>query len=226
VVGVVAGVHHVAVALLGNAGMFCEKETKGDTSADVADRSFTFNTNAMCQKTGITVTEGRHYRITLIVPESDDWFDKSIWTDVRGFASDRPTHYLGMLFKRWWTESWFQPIVRVGRRGNFEYVLDPIEPLPKVPLGDCKAPGDPAPDPRKPASPEIRQAVKQCGGLVLTPSRKLVAEFTPRRSGELYIYVNDAMLLWPGMVNFFYDNNSGSAQGKIEPVLAPAVISR
>jgi hypothetical protein len=38
--------------------------------------------------------------------------------------------------------------------------------------------------------------------------------------------VNDAVLLWPGMVKYFYGNNSGSAQVTVAPVLAPAVISR
>jgi hypothetical protein len=58
------------------------------------------------------------------------------------------------------------------------------------------------------------------------PTRKLVAEFTPGRSGELYIFVNDAMWAWQSGWTYFYANNSGSAQVKIEPVLAPAVISR
>lgn len=226
VVGVVAGVHHMAVALLGNAGYFCEKESGSLASADATDRSFAFTTSSLCQNTGIGVTEGRRYRVTITIPPDDDWFDKSIWTDVRGFASDRATHYIGMPLKHWWTANWFQPVVRVGRRGNYEYLLEPAEPLPYVPLERCKAPGDPAADPSQPATAAVKQAVMQCGGQTLEPTRKLVAEFTPRRSGELYIYVNDAMLLWPGMVNFFYNNNSGSAQGKIEPVLAPAVISR
>jgi hypothetical protein len=225
VVGVVAGIHHMALALLGNGGYFCE-DGSSLQSADEADRSFTFKTDALCQKSGVSVTEGQRYRVTVTIPPDDDWFDRSIWTDARGFPTDRPTHYGGMLIKRWWTKNWFQPIVRVGRRGNYEYALEPVEPLPDVPLQDCAAPAEENADTSQPASPEIRQAVKQCGGQTLIPSRKLVAEFTPRKSGELFVYVNDAVLLWPGMVKYFYGNNSGSAQVTVAPVLAPAVISR
>ena len=226
VVGVISGVHHMAIALLGNGGYFCDAEATNPPSADVSDRSFTFKTTSLCHQTGIGLTEGRRYRLTITIPSDDDWFDKAIWTDVRGFATDRARHYLGMPLKHWWTANWFQPIARVGRRGNYEYLLDPIEPLPYVPIERCKAPDDPAPDPSEPATAEVKAAVKQCGGLKLEPTRKLVAEFTPRRSGELYIYVNDALLLWPGMLTFFYGNNSGSAQVTVSPVLAPAVIER
>ncbi|CAH1074673.1 hypothetical protein NTG1052_230009 [Candidatus Nitrotoga sp. 1052] len=33
-------------------------------------------------------------------------------------------------------------------------------------------------------------------------------EFTAKTSGELFRYVNDAVLLWPGKINLFYGNNS------------------
>jgi uncharacterized protein (DUF2235 family) len=226
IVGVVAGSHHLALALLSNGGQFCEDSPPKLQRADEADRNFTFKANELCQKSGVSVTEGQRYRITVEIPPDSDWFDRSIWTDVRGFPADRFTHYVGVLIRRWWTKNWFQPVVRVGRRDNFEYALEPVEPLPDVPLQDCAGPEEKNPDYSQPASPEIREAVKQCGGQNLLPSRKLVAEFTPRKSGELFVYVNDAVLLWPGMVKYFYGNNSGSAQVTVAPVLAPAVISR
>lgn len=227
VVGLVAGIHHTALALFNNGGSLCEEGSVPPLQrADEADRTFTFTTNEVCQKSGVSVTEGQRYRVTVTIPPDDDWFDRTIWTDVRGFPTDRPTHYFGVLLRRWWTKNWFQPIVRVGRRDNYEYALEPVEPVPDVPLQDCPAPAEKNPDVSQPAPPEIRQAVKQCGGQTLLPSRKLVAEFTPRKSGELFVYVNDAVLLWPGMVKYFYGNNSGSAQVTIAPVLAPAVISR
>lgn len=226
VVGLVAGIHHMALALLSNGGYLCREGSFPLESADTADRTFPFKTSELCQKSGVSVTEGQRYRITLAIPPDDDWFDRTIWTDVRGFSTDRPTHYLGVPLRRWWTKNWFQPIVRVGRRDNYEYALEPVEPLPDVPLQDCPAPAEKNPDISQPAPPEIRQAVKQCGGQTLLPSRKLVAEFTPRKSGEIFVYVNDAVPLWPGMVKYFYGNNSGSAQVTVAPVLAPAVISR
>jgi hypothetical protein len=226
VAGVLACSYHVSATLLGNGGYFCDDSQHNLESADAADRSFNFDTKSLCQSTGIAVTEGRRYRITMTVPRDDDWFDKAIWADVRGFPTDRIHHYVALPLKRWWTKNWFQPIARVGRKGNFEYALEPDQPLPDVPLRSCDAPTEPGTNVSDPASTATRQAVKYCGGRILVPARKLVAEFTPRIGGELFMYVNDALLLWPQKTDLFYRNNSGSARVVISPVLAPEIISR
>jgi uncharacterized protein (DUF2235 family) len=43
-------------------------------------------------------------------------------------------------------------------------------------------------------------------------TRELVSDITANVSGELFIYVNDAVLAWPGTRDFFYRNNSGTAK--------------
>ena len=226
VVGVLACTYHMSATLLSNGGYFCDDSQRTLESADETDRSFNFDTKSLCQGTGIAVTEGRRYRITMTIPSDDDWFDKAIWTDVRGFPTDRIHHYLALPLKRWWTKNWFQPVARVGRKGNFEYALEPDQPLPDVPLRSCDAPTEPGTKVSDPASPATRQAVKYCGGRILIPARKLVAEFTPRIGGELFMYVNDALLLWPQKADLFYRNNSGTARVVISPVLAPEIIPR
>ena len=40
----------------------------------------------------------------------------------------------------------------------------------------------------------------------------LVAEITARRTGELVLYVNDAVIGLPGLTDVFYRNNGGRAQ--------------
>jgi hypothetical protein len=225
-VGVLACTYHMSATLLSNGGYFCDDSHRNLESADEADRSFNFDTKSLCQNTGIAVTEGRRYRITMTVPSDDDWFDKAIWTDVRGFPTDRIHHYLSLPLKRWLTKNWFQPIARVGRKGNFEYALEPDQPLPDVPLRNCDAPTELGTKVSDPASPATRQAVRYCGGRILVPARKLVAEFTPRIGGELFMYVNDALLLWPQKADLFYRNNSGTARVVISPVLAPEIIPR
>ena len=62
------------------------------------------------------------------------------------------------------------------------------------------------------------------GGKRLRPALELIADITPRASGELFLYVNDAVLLWPGYVNLFYRNNSGKAMVKVTAILADAII--
>ena len=102
------------------AGFFCpeEKNTGGD---------MTFRTDALCFPTGVEVVEGRRYRITLTT--DGNWFDRTDQVDVEGFASNNWLRYLGTPLKRWWGENWFKPIARIGRLGNDEYVLTPVDPL-------------------------------------------------------------------------------------------------
>ncbi|MET0599256.1 MAG: DUF2235 domain-containing protein [Mesorhizobium sp.] len=44
----------------------------------------------------------------------------------------------------------------------------------------------------------------------------LVAYLQPQSSGELYLYVNDAAVMLPGLVDAFYPNNRGSARLTVE----------
>ena len=46
-------------------------------------------------------------------------------------------------------------------------------------------------------------------------SRRLNEIIRPNRDGELFLYVNDAVLPIPGLSNFFYLNNTGTAQVKV-----------
>ena len=46
---------------------------------------------------------------------------------------------------------------------------------------------------------------------------RLTAEIKPKASGELYLYVNDAVIALPGVYNFF-DNNLGSAEVSVKKV--------
>jgi hypothetical protein len=58
------------------------------------------------------------------------------------------------------------------------------------------------------------------GGGVLNPDAKeLVAEIRARRSGELFLYVNDAVIPVPGLFDYFYRNNHGRADVKVEPLI-------
>lgn len=51
--------------------------------------------------------------------------------------------------------------------------------------------------------------------------RRLAAEIQARRTGELFLYVNDAVFLWPWFHT--YGNNKGNARVKIQRVEAPAM---
>lgn len=47
---------------------------------------------------------------------------------------------------------------------------------------------------------------------------KLTAEIKPKASGELYVYVNDAVFGLPGVYDFFYRHNHGSAEVRVSKV--------
>jgi hypothetical protein len=58
------------------------------------------------------------------------------------------------------------------------------------------------------------------GGPDQTPKR-FVAEITARRSGELFLFVNDAVLPLPNDWQFFYNNNTGTATVTVKAVTEP-----
>jgi hypothetical protein len=52
-------------------------------------------------------------------------------------------------------------------------------------------------------------------------SRRLNGIIRPNRDGELFLYVNDTVLPIPGLSNFFYLNNTGTAQVKVRRLQRP-----
>src|ERR1044071_9700839 len=54
----------------------------------------------------------------------------------------------------------------------------------------------------------------------------LVADITPAATGELYIYVNDAILAWQRRDGHtFYKNNNGKAKVTVTRLVAPAAVA-
>lgn len=92
----------------------------------------TFKLSDGCWNSGIRLDGGVTYRIKLRIAEP--WLDRGERSDVRGFlAGDAKTespivYFMFNPFKRHWSEPWFKPIARIGRRGNEEYVLNPLQP--------------------------------------------------------------------------------------------------
>jgi hypothetical protein len=68
------------------------------------------------------------------------------------------------------------------------------------------------------------EAVRRVGRDVL--KKELVAEFTARTTGELFLYVNDAVIGLPGLADYFYvrqaGRNFGTAKIKAEPITSSA----
>jgi hypothetical protein len=141
-----------------------------------------FETRDLCYPTGLKVTHGETYQISLAV--KTPWLDDTIPADLpKGFEKSTWAQLAGIPYKRLIWSNWFAPIIRVGSSG-FE------EQLP-----DFKADNEIAPD-------------KNAGS---EKSVRWTATFVPRSDGEVFVYVNDTSIFLPWLFTYFYNNNHGSA---------------
>lgn len=201
-------------------GQFCKSSPVGNTSKveKTVTSNSVFHTDDICWASGLVLEQGRSYRITLTTP--GDWVDRTTRTDVAGFHADNFRHIAATPLKRWWRENWFKPIARIGMIGNDEYVLNPTDTFEKysAPLYDngikqAKSSGG--------AHNTIRNGIAQnCTAAAATPDdcKVLVSEIKAQTTGELFLYVNDAVLMLPGVTDLFYRNNTGTARVTVEPM--------
>ncbi|MEH6434054.1 DUF2235 domain-containing protein [Massilia sp. DD77] len=205
--------NRVAFDALNSVGLVCEPTPGLEQDREDLSRSgrVAFMTNAPCLATGIVLQRGGRYRVTLKDPEGT-WFDRALHTDLGGFPTSSLVHRFGMPLKRWWSANWFAPIGRVGQYGNEEYVLEPIAPYlerryPAVPEFGGSL--------RCPIPPEDAKRLRASDA---TPAERkvLVAEVTAKSTGELFLFVNDAVVWPPNLHGYFYSNNLGSALVNVE----------
>jgi len=230
-------------------GAFCEADEVDKNQTEEARKqeaqqralndklgSATVDISSPCARTRLWLVAGRQYRIRIepglaeTAPGSFEkkpeyaWFDKGTPADVVGFGVDSLRHFAGMTLKHWWRENYFQPIARVGNIGNYEYPLHPAAPLPKVDFSTCKA--DAPADIESPAPLSARLEELGCEKRKeIQRNEVLIADITPDSTGELYVYVNDAVLFWDSRDHHkFYKNNSGKAQVTVTRTVAPATV--
>jgi hypothetical protein len=224
-------------------GQFCERDEVHKNKIEDQNEvlgSAGVDISSPCAPTHLWLVAGRQYRIEIAPGVGETapgtferkpefaWFDKGTPADVVGFGADTIPHYLGMTLKRWWRESYFQPIARVGDIGNYEYPLKPAAPLPKVDFSACKKISQTA-GPNDIESPALE--AKRLDELTceaekgIRRNEVLISDITPDSTGELYIYVNDAILFWDSRDHHrFYKNNSGRARITVTRTVAPATI--
>jgi uncharacterized protein (DUF2235 family) len=94
-----------------------ETEIAAQKSAGYGD---VFSTKDLCYPTGLKVTHGETYQISLAV--KDPWSDHGIPAGPEGFAKSTWKQLAGVPFKRLIWSNWFAPIVRVGGSGLDEYL--------------------------------------------------------------------------------------------------------
>lgn len=209
----------VALMLLNKAGIEIDKAVDSPCAATpglplvekLGPAASAFATHDACWASGLVLEKGARYRVRLDVGE--EWFDGGHRADLGGFDSDTVVHVLGWGLKQSWRGKWFQPIARIGVPGNDEYLLEPVAPFSQR---DGYKGRSQTPDPCLPLDDHTakRAAVNEP-----TPAdrRSMIAEITARTTGELFLYVNDAMLL-VGDRGCFTRNNRGTTTVSVERV--------
>ncbi|AMA60590.1 DUF2235 domain-containing protein [Bradyrhizobium sp. CCGE-LA001] len=206
-----------------------------------------FETSAMCWGSGLWIEKGRQYRLSMKVVEP--WFDRTTMSGTNGFTTSLFTsHGLGLASRRWYHADWFQPIARVGKWGTSEWPLVANNKRPADELPRKAAPALMQELPSRFAyapSPETvaNNGNKDCR-LIPTDkidaskmddakqewdaqnlAREFVADFIAPESGELFLYVNDAIQIVPflGPYGCYYSNNRGTAQVTLQRLPASPV---
>lgn len=177
-----------------------------------------FDASNVCWPSGIAVKAGRHYRAELEIADGDAWwFDRLERTDPAGFAGTDPKHLSAAVLKRSWAAHRFAPILRVGRLGLDEFPMTAVCP------GDAECESQTYEKPKvdglpifSPIPPNVAQRLVDDFPHPAAP-RKATLDFVAEHDGELYLYVNDALLPWPpsGGVWPFYRNNTGGGRLKV-----------
>jgi uncharacterized protein (DUF2235 family) len=166
-----------------SAGALCaEPPAKVTAVRDTPLTAGPFATSDPCWDTGLWVEEGVTYRVELNT--TAPWIDGDGYqTDVRGFAAADHGWRGGLVFYpgTLLKRWWGQPWFKpIARVGR---------------RGNDEYPLD---------------SVRANKTVPRNQAKILVARLTPTRSGELYLYVNDAVGI-PGMFGRYYRNNQGSA---------------
>lgn len=200
-----------------------------------------FDTASLCWATGLTVEKDHKYRIWIAI--KDPWFDRTIMSGVNGFQFYGVLQLVALPSRRWIRAEWFQPILRIGGQGTAEMPLaslDAAQPdrLPRrraengrkidrpIQVEDTPEFADPTGGLRRrwPNFDAKFGSFEPLKGDALAAAREIwsrqdlarlmVADFVATESGELFLYVNDAIQVFPffGPFQLYYGNNSGTAE--------------
>jgi hypothetical protein len=193
---VVSALNKTAFEVADSMGAFCE-DPKLENSTGVerlGAAPSSFKTNDMCNDTGNWLQEGVRYEVIVTIDPKDPWIDGVKDTDPirdRGCADT-----LGVA-----EGSFLHYLATLAKRWWAEPYFKPIARVGR--FGNDEY----ALDPVGPTT------LGKCLNMRLT------AEIKPKASGELYFYVNDAVIALPGVSNFFYrHNNLGSAEVSVKRV--------
>ena len=185
---VISGVSRTVFSVVDSYGSFCSVEAKAQPTSITSDYSgpLTFYPFEQCWPSGLAAEKGATYRVVMNIADTmGSWKDDTLEADLQGNLENHwPwTAISAWPAKRYLWENYYKPVARIRTRAKN----------------------------RKAGQDEY----------VLNPtflsSRKrydcLVSDFTAQSSGELFFFVNDAIIYgWPNAVKPTYKNNNGKAE--------------
>lgn len=145
----------------------------------------------VCHATGIWLEQGQKYTITVTPPDPKD--SDHAWRDGDGtIVSTRGRLNSGFVTKVKEAIKW--PLKR-------HLFVEPFKVIARVgSIGSDERVLEPDED---------------------TRTNRLDVQIIPKRSGELFLYANDAVWGWPGKRNYFYEDNSGKATISVQRARQP-----
>ena len=207
----VALVSQVTFAVRDSWGQVCES-AGALKPVESREEGRPFRTNALCTSTGLNVEKGATYRLHITIPAADPWTDSGLPAGPHGVPPSEvsPQMTAGVLFRRHLGQPWLKPMAKIDAVGSDVYPLDPV---PSLALDKF---------PRKPRS---ESSIETCSNPADVPKESpedmtFAIEIVARSSGELFLYLNDAIFL-PPKTEFFYCNNEGTGRVTVERVVPP-----
>jgi hypothetical protein len=222
-------ISRTAVAFRDGRGEFCKASTSPEPLKEgKAVSRDNFTTDQLCWASGMTLKKGHHYTLSIEMTEPY-FFDQTIVTDAAGFKDNSPVFIVTWFVRRWLTADWFQPVARIGNTGIDAWPLVSADGDTAVPTGKDRDgneiprnvyPSRLDPDGKIPQD-ELKAANDIRANLNL---RKIyVSNFIAPNDGELFLYVNDALIAVPFLKTFagFYKNNTGKAKVTVKLLTTP-----
>jgi len=159
-------------------------------------RTVTFNVRALCHPTGLLLERRKTYQVSFVMNDP--------WEDGHRYDESEPRKAMGILtdpkgfgFEKMTPWMWAGLPTRRLLASNW------FVPILRI--------GNTGFDEIVPTLVREGPPGCQCG-------IRLTARFTAKRDGELFIYVNDTVVGWPGSFDKYYRNNKGTAEVTVSEV--------
>ena len=196
------------------------KRTAEHSGANTQGTELAMPASDRCWASGVRVTKGERYRVSVTFDHG--LFDGPIMSDAAGFGA-AIWKLPALPFARWWSAPWLHPIARIADKDGHggEWPLRPLHQREGT-AGVEASRATLLPDTGLftfwdlSCRPLEKQALLSAedSWRKTELKRSFTSEFTAEYSGELYLYLNDAMLRVPfvGWIDCAYQNNAGTAR--------------